>query len=1100
MSIDIAAFVSELQRLTATGQTTEHSFRPALATLLDSLADDVHCINEPTAIVNVGRPDFVLERANGAKAAITVGHVEAKDIDLDIKPKSMRDGNKAQFERYVKALPNLIYTNGLDFAFYKNGELTREISIGDWLMGVQPKPENYEALAHQLRDFATERLQTITSAERLAEMMAGKAVLAKDVLFNTLREDKDLRSELAEQYKAFKDQLIHDLEVEEFADIYAETIAYGMFAARLHDDTPADFTREEALNLLPKTNPFLRKLFEYMAGTSLSEPVRRTIDELAEIFQATDLQKLFENFGSFTQRNDPFIHFYETFLAKYNPAKRKARGVWYTPEPVVNFIVRAVDDVLKSEFGLSDGLADTSKITVDWDTGQTVTRRGKAVPVIEKKQVHRVQILDPAAGTGTFLAEVIQQIGERVQGVAPGQWSSYVENEMIPRLHGFELLMASYAMCHMKLDMMLTKMGYKPTGSTPPRLGVYLTNSLEEGEKVNQTLPFAQWLSNEAKQANTVKNDVPVMCVIGNPPYNSSSRNKSYWITQQLATYKKGLGERKINLDDDYIKFIRLAEFFIERNGTGIVAMITNNSYLDGITQRNMRLHLLETFDEIRILNLHGDIRNESSSSEDDDNVFDITQGVSIAIMSVSNGIDRSKLAKIKYGELIGKRGSKYKALLNGPASFSSMTTLDNDPPNYRFIPNESVSLLTYQTGFSVRNLFEVGSSGVQTKRDKICVASDRSILLDTISDFREMAPEDLQRKFELPQDGRDWTIDGAKTDVASGKGGVFPFLYKPFDKQYFFFSGKTKGFNAYPRREVMQHIVGNNNIALIANRQTVKDYFSFAGITNIACNHGTFYLGNRGQDYCFPLYLYPTETELDQSRRVNMDPAMRRRIEAAAMGGPPSPLRGGIEGGGRERSEPENTPTGSAPAKPGQSPASPQGGGKEGGEIAPAYDAEGRPNEVAIFDYIYGVLHCPAYRETYREFLKIDFPRIPYPPSPEVFHDVQEKGTMLRRLHLMEDAVVGDTPYKFTGEGDSVVGKVAHENGAVFINQTQCFEDVPAIAWEFYIGGYQPAQKWLKDRKGRTLSFDDIKHYQKIIKILTETDRIMKTIEMPLD
>ena len=240
------------------------------------------------------------------------------------------------------------------------------------------------------------------------------------------------------QYKAFKDQLIHDLEVEEFADIYAETIAYGMFAARLHDETPADFTREEALNLLPKTNPFLRKLFEYVAGTSLSEPVRRTIDELAEIFQATDLQKLFENFGSFTQRNDPFIHFYETFLAKYNPAKRKARGVWYTPEPVVNFIVRAVDDVLKSEFGLADGLADTSKITVDWDTGQRKMNKDGSLAksganLIEKRQVHRVQILDPAAGTGTFLAEVIRQIGERVQGIAPGQWSSYVENEMIPR-------------------------------------------------------------------------------------------------------------------------------------------------------------------------------------------------------------------------------------------------------------------------------------------------------------------------------------------------------------------------------------------------------------------------------------------------------------------------------------------------------------------------------------------------------------------------------------------------------------------------------------------------------------------------------------------
>ena len=557
----------------------------------------------------------------------------------------MNDFNKAQHGRYVKALPNLIYTNGLDFRFYKKGELAREISIADFLMGVQPKPDQFVALEHQLNDFAAERLQTITSAEKLAEMMAGKAVLIKDILFNTLKEDKDLKTELTGQYDSFKDQLIHDLSVEDFADIYAETIAYGMFGARLHDNSLESFSRAEALELMPKSNPFLRNLFTYVAGPNLDERLRRTVDELAEIFQATDLPKLFVDFGKFTQRNDPFIHFYETFLAEYNPAKRKARGVWYTPEPVVNFIVRAVDDVLKSEFGLPLGLADTSKVTVDWDTGQT-GKKGK--PHTIRKEVHRVQILDPAAGTGTFLAEVIKQIAPRVKDMAEGQWSSYVEKELIPRLHGFELLMASYAMCHMKLDMVLTETGYTPTGNSP-RLGVYLTNSLEEGERANQTLPFAQWLSNEAKEANTIKRDMPIMCVIGNPPYSVSSSNKGSWITALVGEYKRNLDESSKNaLSDDYVKFIRLAEYFIEKGRIGVVAMITNNSFLDGVVHRIMRGHLRATFNKIFVINLHGDTnkKERGPNGEPDKNVFDIKQGVSILVAVKKNG--EKELAQVE--------------------------------------------------------------------------------------------------------------------------------------------------------------------------------------------------------------------------------------------------------------------------------------------------------------------------------------------------------------------------------------------------------------------------------------------------------------------
>ncbi|MBO6553670.1 MAG: N-6 DNA methylase [Roseitalea sp.] len=1105
MGIDIAGYMAEIQRLHGSGQTTEHSFRPALAALFDQITPDVTCINEPQNIVNVGRPDFVFTRKAGTGTDITVGHCEAKDIGIDITPRSMRDANKAQFDRYVKALPNLIYTNGLDFAFHRNGELVRRISIGEPIMGIQPNPGQYDALAHQLADFCAERLQTITSAETLAEMMAGKAVLIKDVLFNTLQEDKGLQSELAGQYKAFQDQLIHDLSVEEFADIYAETIAYGMFAARLHDDTREDFSREEAMRLLPKSNPFLRKLFEFVAGTSLSEPVRRTIDELAEVFQATDLQKLFENFGKFSRRNDPFIHFYETFLARYNPAKRKSRGVWYTPEPVVDFIVRAVDDVLKTEFGLPMGLADTSKISVDWDTGQK-DKKGK--PQTIRKDVHRVQILDPAAGTGTFLAEVIQHIAGTVQKIAPGNWSSYVEKELIPRLHGFELLMASYAMCHMKLDMMLNAMGYEPSGA-PPRLGVYLTNSLEEGERVDQTLPFAQWLSNEAKEANTVKNDVPVMVVIGNPPYSGESANKGDWIMRLMEAYKKEPGgteklkERNPKwINDDYVKFIRFAEHMIDKNGEGVLGFITNHGYLDNPTFRGMRWHLLKTFDTIRVLDLHGNAKKKEVAPDGspEKNVFDIQQGVAIIIAVKRRQEDgaQKELATVWHGDLWGDRKGKYEALLKGRPDALSETGLPNQAPHFPFVARDFALEARYQAGFGVNELMPVNSVGIVTARDALTIDMDKEALWKRIEDFAALDAEVLRQKYALGDDVQDWSVAQAKADVAKNlsQQRLVRITYRPFDNRWTYFTGTSRGFQCRPREEVMRHML-RDNAALIIPSQTRDEVGGF--ISSGIAGHKTF--GAYDINSLFPLYLYPADGDLDQTVRVNMDPAIRRRIEAAAMGRdaddlPPTLAGEGLRVGAGTGA---TAPTGSATAAPGQSPASPINVGGTV-EIEPAYDADGRPNEVAIFDYIYGVLHCPAYRETYKEFLKIDFPRIPYPPSPDLFRDVQEKGTLLRRLHLMEDEAIGDTPYPFTGTGDSVVGKLRHEGGKVFINDAQGFENVPDVAWGFFIGGYQPAQKWLKDRKGRTLSFEDIGHYQKIVRILTETDRIMKTIEMPLD
>ncbi len=628
----IPEYLENLNRRYKTGLSTEHTYRGDLQSLLESMAQGVQVTNEPSRVA-CGAPDYILTRKN-----IPVGYIEAKDIGVDLKSKTLVE----QFDRYRASLDNLIITDYLDFHLFMEGEFKTSLKIAEIRNGrLAPLPEKFAAFENLIKDFCAYPGQTIKSPKKLAEMMAAKAKLLAAVIENALAnvespEEFSMVNEanitLRDQLTAFRQILIHDITPKEFADIYAQTIAYGMFAARLHDTSLDTFSRQEAAGLIPKTNPFLRKLFQYVAGYDLDSRIVWIVDGLADLFRATDVVALLKNFGNATQTHDPIIHFYETFLAEYDPKLRKARGVWYTPHPVVNFIVRAVDDILISEFGLPQGLADTSKIRIKQKkvTKATSDQRSKLREVEVEQEVHKVQILDPAAGTGTFLAEVVKHIYRKFEG-QQGIWSNYVEEHLIPRLNGFEILMASYAMAHLKLDLLLAETGYKP--NKEQRFRVFLTNSLEEYHSDTGTL-FANWLSAEANEANNIKRDTPVMVILGNPPYSVSSSNKGAWIQSLIAEYKTGLNEKKLNLDDDYIKFIRYGQHFIEKNGEGILAYISNNSFIDGITHRQMRKRLLETFDKAYILDLHGNAKKKESmpGGGKDENVFDIMQGVSINI------------------------------------------------------------------------------------------------------------------------------------------------------------------------------------------------------------------------------------------------------------------------------------------------------------------------------------------------------------------------------------------------------------------------------------------------------------------------------------
>lgn len=710
--MDIATYIKSINEQFRTGIAREHSYRPMLQQLLNEMLDSLVVTNEP-ARIDCGAPDFII---SSKKTNNPVFYIEAKDIDD--RDLDGRKENKEQFNRYKKSLDHIIFTDYIDFHLYENGEWVRNVRLaevhGDKIDLCKDNVEDFKELINHI---ASTQPTPITTAKRLAEQMAAKARILASTINNAFRiaesegEQEDANRQLQGQLKAFRSVLINDLTTEGFADIYAQTVAYGMFAARLHNNTPNDFSRQEAANLIPKTNPFLRNIFQQIAGYDLDERIAWVVDDLVNIFLATDVQKVMKNYKKKGQHHDPMIHFYEDFLSAYNPLLRKAKGVWYTPLSVVQFIVRAVDEILKRDFNLAEGLADHSMFTHEvvneqYKKGERIN--GKLTKPTIKKEMHRVQILDPATGTGTFLAEVVNQIYDKFQYMQ-GMWQSYVNDHLLPRLHGFELLMASYAVAHLKLDMLLEQTGFNHA-ENKKRLKIYLTNSLEECHPDTGSL-WAQWLSDEASAANRIKRDCPVMVMIGNPPYSGESQNKGEWIMHLMEDYKKEPGgetqlkERNPKwINDDYVKFIRLAQYYIERNKYGVIGFINPHGFLDNPTFRGMRWNLLKTFDKIYTINLHGNYKKKEvcPDGSPDENVFDIQQGVSIN-MFIKTGEKKAKeLGKVYYYDLYGKREEKYNFLTNTPFSEVKYKELNPIAPMYFFVPKDFELMEEYEKGVSL--------------------------------------------------------------------------------------------------------------------------------------------------------------------------------------------------------------------------------------------------------------------------------------------------------------------------------------------------------------------------------------------------------------
>jgi Predicted helicase len=1020
----IKRYLTEVSEQFNSGQAKEHAYRPALQRLMSSF-DDIVVINDPKRSEN-GAPDFVFQKKSNPR--ILKGYAEAKDLNGDLD----KEEKTNQMQRY-RGYSNLILTNYLEFRFFRNGEKYRTISIGKLKDGkLITTPEEGDNLVRELEAFLAQTPESITSGLRLAQIMGGRARRLRDNIIEYLKNDTDKNKELLRIYQMMKELLVHDLEPDKFADMYAQTLVYGLFVARYNDSITQTFSRSEARDLVPKSNPFLLQFFDHIVGPNFDTRLAYIVDELCEIFRVSNVQEIVHKHLRVQEESvderDPIIHFYEDFLQAYDPNERKKMGAYYTPVPVVRYIIRQVDRILKEDFGIAKGIASNEMIT------QTVSAQPYRRPGDRKDRtttevsVPRVQILDPALGTGTFLNETIKFIYQGFKD-QEGRWSAYVNGNLIKRLFGFELMMAPYTIAHMKLGMTLKETGVE---QLTDRLGVYLTNTLEEGIPLQPDLfsfGLAAAVSEESRLAAQVKSEHPVMVVIGNPPYSVSSSNKSDFIEDLVADYKANLNERNIQpLSDDYIKFIRFAEYMIAKNGSGILAMITNNSYIDGLIHRQMRKHLRETFDRILVLDLHGSLkrREVTPDGNKDENIFDIQQGVAILI-AVKTTQNQNEFAKISHSDIFGTRETKFHKLDEDLPIFSDVTTT---APDHFFIQKDPVVQSEYSEHVSLRDLFKIGDEGVKTHRDRFVIAESPSELISRLARLRD-GDSKIIDGFKL-RDTEGFSI--SKAQVALNELDlqtiIRPILYRPFDNQFFV---NHEAIIDRPRRRTMVHLQNHLNIALVVGRQGQAvdgDSWNIVFVTDSSSDVNIF---RRGGGTVFPLYLYGEDDVQSLNYSSNELAYLMKNLK-------PNPT-------------PDN-----------------------------------------IFDYIYAILHSPSYREKYLEFLKFDFPRIPIPTQDD-FDRLVPLGTQLRELHLMKSPIIDEYETTFPVAGDCKVEKIKYDANKVWINKTQYFGNVPELAWNFYIGGYQPAQKWLKDRKGRQLSDSDLVHYQRIIKILLETDRIMKLI-----
>lgn len=1021
-------YLKNLSEVALRGDAREESFYSALAEMLQNVAHDSHREHISVTILpkptDAGNPDFRLW--NGTDRI--VGYVEAKkptEERLDLIEES------EQLQRYRATFPNLILTNYLEFRLYRDGRrvdtvLTARPMVLNQLRTTPPveKPDELYTLLDRFLDFS---LPQVFKAESLAIELAKRTRFLRDVVTQQLAEEREAPGVLTGFYEAFQTYLIGTLTLEDFADLYAQTITYGLFAARTRAGD--GFNRRAAFDNIPHTIGVLRDLFRFISLGDLPEQLAWCVDDISEVLAVADAPGILGRYYREGKGSDPIIHFYETFLAQYDPEERERRGVYYTPEPVVSYIVRSLHGLLKTEFKKSDGLASDG-----------------------------VTLLDPAAGTMTFVARAAQEaVHEFETKYGSGAREEFIRRHILKNFYAFELMMAPYAVGHLKMSFFIEELGHRL--SDDERMRYYLTNTLDTKELEQSHLPGFSALAEESHLAGEVKKQTPILVILGNPPYSGISTNKGKWITGLIEDYKyvdgKHFGEKKHWLQDDYVKFLRFAQWKIEQAGQGIIGMITNHGYLDNPTFRGMRQSLMRSFDDIYVLDLHGNSLKKETCPDGskDKNVFDIRQGVAIAFF-FKRDRERKGDATVRHAEIWGLQQQKCDWLVGHDFESTDWVELKPGSPFYLFVPQDKALEAPYRRYPSVRELFQVNSVGIVTARDHLTIQWSPEYVWKTVSIFCRMDPELARQDYKIRKDVRDWKVKLAQKDILeSGPRSemIIKILYRPFDIRYTYYTGQSRGFIGQPQKNTMRHMLVGENVALITARSnkspTVDHFFCSEHIVETKCGESTV------QSYTFPLYLFPDSSRKDlfahlesSERRPNLNSKI---IET----------------------------------------------------LAHAY--EHKPSPEDIFHYVYAVLYAPAYREKYSEFLRMDFPRIPFTADAGLFAELAALGKRLVELHLLRSTELDPPVCRFDGQGDSRIAKgkkngLRYEPAAerVCINKSQFFAPVSPVVWEYRVGGYQVCEKWLKDRIERRLELDEIRTYCRIVTALNLTIIIQTEID----
>jgi len=1015
--MNLKNYLTEITEVWKRGDAREETYYSTLKTLLTDFTNQK--LNKPVDVTVLpkktvaGNPDFRIWDGNNS----IIGYIEAKIPGTNLD--DIEDTE--QIQRYLTTFPNVIVTNFLQFRLYRNGMESIDVSIGRWnnikTLRTAPPPERINEFEELLDRFVSYSLPAITSAEELAMILAQRTKFLRDEIIKIeLPENEDIRG----FYEAFTKYLIADLSEDDFADLYAQTITYGLFAARLR--AGKDFNRITAYTYIPKTIGILRDIFGFVSMGALPKQMETIIDDIAGVLAVTDVKLILEQYYKSGKGSDPIIHFYETFLEKYDPRTREKRGVYYTPEPVVDFMVRSVNIILKEKFGISAGLA-----------GDNVT------------------LLDPAGGTLSFFTRAMEvAVDEYVKLYGEGMKKQFIKQQLLKNFFAFELMMAPYAIGHMKTSFMLEELGYQLEDDD--RVQYFLTNTLEMEDLDTVRFPGLSSLSKESHLAGEVKKNTKIQIVIGNPPYSYESSNNAPWIADKVKDYYfvDGVSINEKNpkgLQDDYVKFIRFAQHKIDQAGEGVVCLITNHGYLDNPTFRGMRKSLMDSFDEIYILDLHGNALKKEKTPEGgkDENVFDIRQGVAIVILIKYNATNQKKQKKVCHSELFGTRESKYENLLSNSISSISWGTVIPQKDFYLFKQQDYALHELYYSFDKITDIFIKYNAGLYTSRDSLTIHPTIDKVLSTVKKFSKLDPETARQVYSLGEDSRDWKVELAQDDITSSPidtEKVVKILYRPFDVMYTYYTGKSRGFICMPRKEIMFHLL-KNNIALSVGRQwgTIgSQIYDIMFVSDALVDYNVF---RRGGEMVFPLSLYPEMEHVFQEQTSNIKEEIVKKYKD----------RFSLNG-----------------------------------------DSSVQPTEV--FYYIYGILNSIKYRKKYEEFLKIDFPRIPIVNNYEVFLQISGFGKELAGLHLLKHESLNMPSAKYFGNGTNHVEKIEFDAGSVQINDLNYFGPISEEVFQFTIGGYQVCHKWLKDRKGKELTLEEVQTYCKIVTALEKTIELQKEID----